>query len=268
MVADPPDEAAARRGRWRAIGRVRMTLWVFFAVFVAPMLIGVAVRMLSEQPHWSDASHAPTGLAPAPEQHEGAVAQVYAARAWSARGGVAVHTWVAVKRSGAACYTRHEVIGWRLGTTGSAVESSQAHAPDGQWYSNAPQRLVDLRGAGVDAVIDKIEAVVASYPHRAEYRTWPGPNSNTFVAHIGRQVPELRLDLPPTAIGKDYLPGGALFARAPSGTGWQVSLYGVAGVLIALGEGVEVNVLGLSAGIRFWPPAVKLPGLGTWPHRD
>ena len=245
-----------------------MTLLVFLAVFLAPALIAISVRAFSEQPHWRDASHAATGLAPAPKQHADAVAQVYAARTWGTRGGVAVHTWVAVKRSGAARYTRHEVIGWRLRRNGSAVVSGSERAPDGQWFSNPPQRLADLRGPGVDAVIDKIEAAVANYPHRAEYRTWPGPNSNTFVAHIGRKVPELRLDLPPTGIGKDYLAGGAFFARAPSGTGWQVSLYGAAGVLVALREGVEVNVLGMSAGIRFWPPAVKLPGLGTWPRGD
>jgi hypothetical protein len=35
-------------------------------------------------------------------------------------------------------------------------------------------------------------------------------------------VPELRLDLPPTAIGKDFLPNGEVVARAPSGTGFQV----------------------------------------------
>ena len=32
-----------------------------------------------------------------------------------------------------------------------------------------------------------------------------------------------KLDLPPTAIGKDYL-SGAVFGRAPSGTGYQLSL--------------------------------------------
>ena len=103
------------------------------------------------------------------------------------------------------------------------------------------------------------------YPHSHEYRTWPGPNSNTFVAYIGRQVPELRLDLPPTAIGKDYLAGGDLFGSAPSGTGYQLSLWGAAGVLVALREGIEVNLLGSVAGIRAWRPAIKLPGLGTWP---
>ncbi|MCB1967833.1 MAG: DUF3750 domain-containing protein, partial [Candidatus Accumulibacter sp.] len=64
------------------------------------------------------------------------------------------------------------------------------------------------------------------------------------------------------AIGKDYLPEAALFASAPSGGGFQFSLLGLLGVTIAAEEGVELNLLGLSAGIDLSPPAIKLPGLG------
>ena len=92
--------------------------------------------------------------------------------------------------------------------------------------------------------------------------SWPGPNSNTFIAWLARQLPELRLELPALAIGKDYLPGGAWVARTPSGLGGQVSAGGYAGLMASLEEGVEVNLLGLSAGIDLWPPALKLPGVG------
>src|SRR5690606_13703991 len=113
-------------------------------------------------------------------------------------------------------------------------------------------------------------AAAEAYPYRHEYRLWPGPNSNTFVAHLARAVPELRVDLPPTAIGKDYLPGGGVFARAPSGSGVQVSLGGLLGVTMALEEGVELNLLGLSVGLDLLPPALKLPGLGRlgWPEEE
>ena len=101
-----------------------------------------------------------------------------------------------------------------------------------------------------------------SYPYPDTYRTWPGPNSNTFVAHVARAVPELRVDLPPTAIGKDYLPDGAVAARSPSGTGVQLSLFGLLGLLVGLEEGIEVNVLGLTLGVDVMAPALKLPGIG------
>ena len=63
-------------------------------------------------------------------------------------------------------------------------------------------------------------------------------------------------------MGKDFLPDGGLFAAAPSGSGYQISLYGLAGILIAGKEGVEVNLLGLSLGLDAVRPALKLPALG------
>ena len=100
------------------------------------------------------------------------------------------------------------------------------------------------------------------YPYADTYRTWPGPNSNTFVAHVAREVPELRLDLPANAVGKDYLPLTSAIASAPSGTGVQLSVLGLAGVLVAAEEGIELNLLGLSLGIDIARPALRLPGLG------
>ena len=64
------------------------------------------------------------------------------------------------------------------------------------------------------------------------------------------------------AIGKDFPVNGTLLDRAPSGTGFQVSFFGLLGVLIAQQEGVEVNVLGLSFGIDVLRPALKLPFVG------
>lgn len=64
-----------------------------------------------------------------------------------------------------------------------------------------------------------------------------------------------------TAVGKDYLFDG-VFAPTPSGTGYQLSLGGVVGVLVALEEGIEVNILGLGIGVDLMRPALKLPGIG------
>ena len=95
-----------------------------------------------------------------------------------------------------------------------------------------------------------------------EYTLWPGPNSNTFVAHVAREVPELGLELPTTAIGKDYLNNGKVFANAPSGTGWQVSLFGVLGLTLAAEEGLEANILSANFGVDLSPLGIKLPGIG------
>jgi Protein of unknown function (DUF3750) len=137
--------------------------------------------------------------------------------------------------------------------------------PDAEWYGAPPRLIRDVRGAQAQAIIDKLPAAAASYPYASSYTMWPGPNSNTFIAHLGREIPELELTLPSMAIGKDYLPVGQLFARTPSGTGYQLSLSGVLGLAAARDEGLEVNLLGLVVGVNFRHPGIKLPGIGTWP---
>ena len=165
-----------------------------------------------------------------------------------------------MKRARATAYTVYEVIGWRLRWSNSAVVVSQ-RAPDARWFGNAPGLLAERRGAGGDALIDRIEQAAGRYPHAGEYSPWPGPNSNTFTAWITRAVPELEVDLPPTAIGKDYL-GDRVVATAPSGSGFQLSVAGLLGLTVSGIEGVEVNLLGLSFGINPFDPAFKLPLAG------
>jgi hypothetical protein len=211
--------------------------------------------------NWSELSREPSGQAPDPSTTREAVVQVYAARTVGWRGLLAVHTWIAIKPDDAPAYTRYEVIGWGVDRGMQAIRVNRT-GPDNYWFGSRPDLLLDVRGDGVDALIDRVEAAVQAYPYPASYRTWPGPNSNTFTAFVARAVPELRLDLPPTAVGKDFLPGGAPVGVTPSGTGVQLSLLGLAGVLVGWEEGVEVNVLGLTFGVDWNRPALKLPGVG------
>ena len=199
-------------------------------------------------------------MAPNPLTTDEAVVQVYAARVAEWHGYFGVHSWIAVKRSGAHEYTIYEVTQKQLAQTRSAVAIHSRFA-DGHWYGNRPMLMRDLRGTGVDALIERIDAHAKAYPHAQSYRIWPGPNSNTFVAHIGRMVPELRLDLPATAVGKDYL-GAVPIARTPSGTGGQVSLFGLLGVAVGIEDGLELNLFGLSFGIDLNDLGLKLPLLG------
>jgi len=240
----------------------------WFSLFAA-LLFGIAYvdkTLNASGGDWRTASREPIGLAPLPSDEPEAVVQVYAARAVRWRGLFGVHTWIAVKPANADAYTVYEVNGWRLRRTGTAVVVSD-RAPDSRWFGNAPELIADLRGPAAAAAIPKIEQAVAAYPYADSYRVWPGPNSNTFVAYVLRAAPEVEADLPPTAIGKDYL-GTSLFARSPSGTGVQASLLGVLGVLVGVEEGLEVNLLGLTFGVDPLDLAVKLPLAGRigWPH--
>lgn len=210
---------------------------------------------------WRTASREPLGIAPNPSTTKEAIAQVYVARAFSWRGYFGVHSWIAVKPTDASQYTVYEIIGWRAYHGGSALVVHH-QAPDRRWFGAKPKVIGEIRGDGVDEIIKRIDAAARNYPYPHEYVLWPGPNSNTFTAHVARQVPELKVDLPPTAIGKDYLPAGEFVARAPSGTGYQISLFGLFGVLFGVEEGVEINFLGLTFGIDPLDLAVKLPMAG------
>jgi hypothetical protein len=229
----------------------------------ALVLVGVLTgcSSLQRDPNWWQARRDSSGQAPDPATTPEAVIQVYAARTVGWKGLLGVHTWIAVKPAGAASYTRYEVMGWGVSRGAPAIRVNRT-GPDNYWFGARPELLLDRRGDGVDVLIDKVEAAVAGYPYPDSYRTWPGPNSNTFIAHIGREVPELRLRLPPTAVGKDYLPDGVPAGLTPSGTGVQLSLLGLAGVLVGWDDGIEVNLLGLTFGLDLLRPALKLPGVG------
>jgi hypothetical protein len=240
------------------VTRPRAARWL--CALAVPALVGCAVLERARGDWWA-LDRGPSGQAPDPAATPEAVVQVYAARAVSWRGVFAVHTWIAVKARGAEAYTRYEVIGWGVERGVPAVRVNRT-GPDNHWFGGRPEKLVDLRGDGVDAIVAKVEAAVAAYPYPSSYRTWPGPNSNTFTAWVGRAVPELRLKLPPTAIGKDYLAGGALAGTTPSGTGVQLSLFGLGGLAVGWEEGIELNVLTLNFGVDLKRPALKLPVVG------
>jgi len=81
--------------------------------------------------------------------------------------------------------------------------------PDRYWFGERPRVLKEFRGDGVDKLIAAIDRAAKSYPWPETYTFFPGPNSNTFTAWIAKQVPELGLELPFTAIGSGYTERGA-----------------------------------------------------------
>ena len=233
---------------------------VGYLVVAGSLALGGAMVGRVTAQDWRMASQEPVGLAPEPSAHPEAVVQVYAARVIGWRGVFGVHTWIAVKPADASEYTVYEIIGWRLRWQDSAL-AVRHRAPDARWFGSVPELIAEMRGPGAATLIPRIDEAAHSYPWAGEYTMWPGPNSNTFTAWVLRAVPELEADLPPTAIGKDYF-GARVLGSAPSGKGFQFSLFGLAGITASGVEGLEVNLLGLTFGINPFDPALKLPLVG------
>lgn len=216
---------------------------------------------------WRTATKESAKIAPLPNVEREAVVQIYAAKTVSWRGYFSVHTWVATKEKNAEDYITYHVIGWRT-QRGLPAVRVEKDIPDRHWFGAKPILVASYIGEKAQRMIPEIEKAVKSYPYHEQYRAWPGPNSNTFVAHIVRSTPGMQIELPSNAIGKDWIYKGQLIGWSESKTGVQFSLLGALGFTVGLAEGIEFNLLGLSFGVDFYRPAIKLPLVGRLGMED
>lgn len=238
--------------------KLALLLWLCLT-FAAPLWI-LLTGKVDLKADYSTANRDSAHLTPSPDGTHEAVIQVYAARAFNWRGLVASHSWISVKPRNAKEYTVYQVVGW-LTYRGLPALSITQDIPDRNWYNEKPELILDMRGSQAEALIPRIDEAAKTYPYAKGYTLWPGPNSNTFPAYVARKIPELGLALPANAVGKDFLPGWNVFAKAPSGTGYQFSLFGLFGLLVAQKEGIELNLLGLVYGVQLSPFRILLPGI-------
>ncbi len=174
-------------------------------VFIPAILAILMLTSGCTQSDWRTASREPAGIAPNPSNVKQAVIEFYAADVFGWRGWFAVHTWLAIKPKNADEYTVYEVVGWRVDHGQPALHHYQTTTPDRYWYGAKPEKVLSIQGEKAEQMIPKIQRIVEHYPWANEYTLFPGPNSNTFPAWIGQQIPELNLDLPFRAIGSGYI---------------------------------------------------------------
>jgi Protein of unknown function (DUF3750) len=228
------------------------------ALFLLPVMARAALYGYEGGPRrWSDADWSSIGSLPPASAHPDARLLVLSGRTGGWKGVLATHSWIVIKPANATEWQRYDVVGW-----GMPVHVN-GWAPDGRWFGNQPMVIADIKGNAAEALIPKIETAIKNYKynHAGDYRLWPGPNSNTFVASVLRAVPEIGVALPTIAIGRDFRPG-PYAGLSDSGTGVEASLWGALGVKLGWVEGFELNVLGLVAGVDMRNPGLKLPGFG------
>jgi hypothetical protein len=115
--------------------------WIRRAGVLLLLPLVASCASLQRDPNWWSARRDSSGQAPDPATTSEAVLQVYAARTVGWKGLLGVHTWVALKPSGASEYTRYEVIGWGVNRGAPAVRVNRT-GPDNYW--------VDPAGNGAD----------------------------------------------------------------------------------------------------------------------
>ena len=259
------DAASASTRNMKSRGWRSRTTRGFAWLYAAPILVNAGIYNASPQPDFWTADRSSAGLLPAATQDAPAIVRIYAARTVRWRGIFAVHTWLVVKDAGGA-YERYDVTAF-----GRDPLVRDRFEADARWFGKTPETVFAADGEDAEKLIAPIKAAIEAYPHRkfGDYVVWPGPNSNTFVAHV-MGAAGIGAALPSLAIGKDFPSDGRWVGLTPSRTGARVTLNGLAAVTIGWYEGVEVNVLGGVAGIDIRRPAIKLPALGrfgvaAWP---
>jgi len=236
----------------------RKVLTTILALFIFPLAVYAALYAGKDRPaSFRDADWSSVGMLPTATADREARLLVFTGRTGRWKGIFAVHSWVVFKPENATAWSRYDVVGW-----GKPLRSN-GWAPDSRWFGDTPRVLADVRGSAAAALIPRVNSAIESYRYSnfGDYRIWPGPNSNTFTAAVLRAVPELETTLPPNALGKDFRDRPYL-GLTDSGTGIEASLWGLLGVKVGWIEGVELNFLGLVAGLALRHPALKLPGFG------
>lgn len=238
---------------------LKRLLLLIFVVYLLPTFAAAGLWAMKDRPgRWSDANWGSAHILPEPHDSDEAAVYIFSAATGGLKGAVASHAWIVTKEKGAANYTRYDKVGW-----GSPIRRNH-RPPDAYWYSNPPQLVAQAKGAEAELLIPKIEGAIAAYPYSEPggYTIWPGPNSNTFVAYVLRNVPELGAVLPPHAVGRDYLPDGEFWHVDADGRDLHVTLRGLLGFSAGMRSGFELHFLGLVAGLDFANPGIKVPAIG------
>jgi hypothetical protein len=229
----------------------------FLVLFLLPVLAACGALAYRGGPtHWSNWDRSVVTGLPLAAKHPEARILVMAGRTRGWKGAVAVHSWIVVKGENERTWRRYDVAGW-----GEPVRLNWW--PPDLWFGEHGRVILDLKGERAQALIPRVNAAIKDYRYSnfGDYRIWPGPNSNTFVATILRAIPEVGAILPPNAVGRDFRPWPYI-GLTDSGTGVEASLWGVLGIKIGWVEGIELNVLSLVAGLDLREPGIKVPGFG------
>lgn len=194
--------------------------------------------------------------------------QIYETKEENWVGALAVKTWLVAKPKYAVSYTVYEIAPPKKNEPKErSLVSIQKKGATEIAFPSKPRLLYELKGKQAEKIIDQIDRLAQIYPYQFEYEEWFGPNQNTFVAYLVRNIEGMDFAMPSNANGKDYL-GLPFYDLTPTKTGYQISYKGMIGMMLSKKEGIEVNIGGIVIGVNPASQEIKLPGFGTIAYRD
>ena len=243
---------------------VRKVLLVILALFLFPLGVHAALYASKERPaSFRDADWSSVGMLPEAGADREARFLVFTGRTGRWKGIFAVHSWVVFKPENATTWSRYDVVGW-----GQPVRNN-GWAPDGRWFGDVPRVLVDVRGAEAAALIPKSRSgdrglqlqqfrrlSHLARPEQQHLHRDGAARGAGARGHAACRTRSARTSAPIPMLG-----------LTDSGTGIEASLWGLLGVKVGWVEGIEVNFLGLVAGLDLRHPARQAAGLRPRRHR-
>ncbi len=172
----------------------------------------------------------------------------------------ATHTFLDYRENVDSAWHRIEILNPKSGIVHEKISVASAHTRK-RWGERV-RILSQSDGKTNPNFASDIRAFAEGYDDSV-YKSYPGPNSNTFMEKMIREVDGVSAILDHNAIGKE---SGFYLGKTSGGTGVKVQTP-IVGVALGLKEGVEFSALGLSAGVSVYPPSVRipfLPKLPTW----
>ena len=176
---------------------------------------------------------------------------------WYAR--FASHSFIDYRSADSSTWRRIEIVNKDSGIQNYDIEEKTLHAPT-RWGN--PVHIVSQGNPDPATTAAAIEQFARKYDDSL-YRPWPGPNSNTFTRAIIMEIDGLHGVLEHNAIGKEHTWHAG---PTPGGTGLELKTP-LIGTAIGLREGIELNLLGFTAGLGIYPPSIKIPFLPQVPLR-
>ena len=171
----------------------------------------------------------------------------------------ASHGYVEFREDVNSPWQRLEVVNEGSGVVLSEISDEEVHA-ERRW--KRPVRVVSQTNQNGKEIAAQILAYGKNYDDSL-YRPWPGPNSNTFMDGLLREVDGLSGVMEHNGVGKDFR---WRVGATAGGTGVELQSP-LLGAELGFKEGANLTFLGLTAGVGVWPPAVKIPFLPQVPFR-